>query len=126
MLIQGSGCIELAVADVAFPIVAVVGTVGHDVLHVFFILPSNLLVGDQALAVRSLNDFKKRLAVQIGSVGTGPSLNMVRDAAGCHECSLAEGAIESSATVNTRVSVLVMFISVIFLENSIERKCHHA
>lgn len=126
MLIQGFGCIKLAVADVAFPIVAVVGAVGHHVLQMFFVLPSDLLVGNQALAVRSLNDSEQRLAVQIGGVGARPCLNVVGGATGCHECSLTEGAIQTSATVNTRVSVLFMFISVIFFENSMKGKCHHA
>lgn len=98
---QGSGCIELAVADVALPTIAVMSAIGHDVLHVLFIMPSNLLVGDQALAVRSLNHFEESLAVHIGSVGAGPGLNVSGEATGCRECLPAEQTREPSAAVNT-------------------------
>lgn len=70
------------------------------VLHILFVTPRNLLVGDGSIRITLTNHAKDRLAVKFWCVTTATSLKMVDGTSGRGEVGIAERTGDSRATVD--------------------------
>jgi hypothetical protein len=95
--------IEHPVAHVALPVLAVVCPVRGVVCCRSVVVPADLLLGDEAVGVAFADHLEDGLPVEAWSVGTGSTLEVVRESAGGRVADFAEGALDRFASVYVRV-----------------------
>lgn len=71
--------VEFPVAQISFPVIAVVSLVGHGVVKVNLVVPAALLVGDEAVHIALLEHAMDCLAIQVFGLGAGAGLEVMRD-----------------------------------------------
>ena len=86
-------------AHIALPVGAVERTVGSRVFDVLFLVPFNLLVGDDAVPVTLANHAEDSFTVKHRGMRAGTRLEMMDEAAGGSIVGLAEGARGVGAAV---------------------------
>jgi len=87
------------VAHIALPVGAVECTVGSRVFDVLFLVPFNLLVGDDAVPVTLANHTEDGFTVKHRGMRAGTRLEVVDETAGRCVFDLAEGARNVGAAV---------------------------
>jgi hypothetical protein len=100
MCIQGPHGVEPSVAHIALPVGAVECEFVSRVLDVLFLVPFNLLVGDNAVQVTLANHADDGFAVKPCGAGAGTCLEVVGEAAGRGIINLAKRAGNVGAAVD--------------------------
>jgi hypothetical protein len=107
MRIQGLDGVKKPMAQIALPVMAVKRTVSSRVCGgILFLVPSDLLIGDNAMWVALADHTKDSFAVKHWGLRAGTRLKVVDEATSGGVISLAEGAGDLSAAVDFRVKVL--------------------
>lgn len=104
MLIEPAKSREFVVAEIAFEEFTIPGTFGSRVGGIT--MPFEQLIGDHAARIAATELFEDGFAIKAAGIGARSSLQMVGDAAGGHEASLAERAGDICAAVGARITVL--------------------
>lgn len=92
--------VKFTMADVTLPVISVVRAIGSRELAHILIFPLELLDRDRTCRVTLTYHFQNGLAIDIWSIWTRASFEMVRNARGRSEIGLAERARHSLPTMN--------------------------
>jgi hypothetical protein len=107
MLLKGSGGSELAVTDVTLVAGAVVSMTGvPGGVDGVAVVPFEQAFGDDVVGITLTEITMDDAAGEVLSLGAGGGLKMMRDAAGSHEGSLAEGTRDWGALVDAASHML--------------------
>lgn len=100
MFLQCFGGRKALVTQVALVAAAIPSIVGRP------FMPFDLLVGDEPVRVSPPQSVVGRLTIEIGRLGTGTSLQMVRETTGCDESCQAERAADLVPAMGLRPQML--------------------
>lgn len=113
VLIQRFALVELPVAKVALPVIAVPRAIRGFVLHLRFVVPSNLLIGDDSVRVGLSDHSVDRLAVQAwGGFGARTGFEVVAGTAWSHKGCSTEWAQDIVSAMYSRVEMLEVWLAV--------------
>lgn len=79
MLVESDSLVEFPVAQITFPVIAVISLICHGISKVDLLVPPDLLVGDDPVHIALLEHAMDRLAVHIFGLGARAGLKMVRE-----------------------------------------------
>lgn len=95
--------VEAFLADVAHPKATVESTIGNLEMYILFIVPSYLLLADNAIWIKLLNDAVNLVTVQHWGSGTGSTLQVMSYTGCSDKASLTEETGNASATMGLGV-----------------------
>lgn len=100
VLIKGVSGIELLMADIALPVVAIECPIGGRDSAILIVVISYLLLRDHAMRVTLTDHLEDTLAVQARGASAGTCLEMVRETASSSEGVLAKRTGNSRTAVD--------------------------
>lgn len=125
MLSEARAAPKLAVAKVAFPRTTVPGPLADLVRDVRVTLPADEVLGEESVGVLGAHEAVQLVTAQMGRLGAGPALKMVRQPGGGGKSLATERAFNLSAAVDSGVEVLRKKVSTALSHSVIQAEAHH-
>jgi hypothetical protein len=106
MSVQRVVVVELLLAEIAHPVVTIKRSVSSGILNMFFLVPLDLLLCNEAVGVEGSNGTMDGLTVPVAGFGACTHFEVVGCAACRDKTDVAKWAFDICATVNPRVHML--------------------